>query len=86
MRRKNFVKYQRYALVTGAASGMGRIYCQQLAQKGYNIVMVDINAAGLDQTEEMIAGEDGLEVLKVVQDLSAADAADKIFEVTESAG
>ena len=86
MSRKDFVKYQRYALVTGAASGMGRIYCLQLAQKGYNIVMVDINAAGLDETEKLIADEDGVKVLKVVQDLSAADAADKIYEVTERAG
>ena len=72
--------------MTGAASGMGRIYCQQLAQKGYNIIMVDINAAGLDETEKSIAKEDGLKVLKVVQDLSVADAADKIHEVTENAG
>ena len=43
--------------------------------------MVDINAAGLDQTEEMIVKEDGFKVLKVVQDLSVADAADRIFEI-----
>ena len=86
MRKKNFVRFQRYALVTGAASGMGCIYCQQLAQRGYNIIMVDINAAGLDQTEEMIVKEDGFKVLKVVQDLSVADAADRIFEITEKAG
>ena len=83
MKRKDFKRYQRYALVTGAASGMGRIYCQQLALKGYNLVMVDINAAGLDQTEEIIEKAEGLKILKVVQDLSAADAADKIFELTE---
>jgi short-subunit dehydrogenase len=65
---------------------MGRIYCQQLAQKGYNIIMVDINAAGLDETEKSIVVEDGLKILKVVQDLSVADAADKIYEITESAG
>lgn len=86
MGRKNFIRYKLYALVTGAASGMGRIYCQQLAQRGYNIVMVDINAAGLDETEKIITKEDGLKVLKVVQDLSVADAADKIFEFTENAG
>jgi short-subunit dehydrogenase len=72
--------------VTGAASGMGRVYCQQLSQRGYNIIMVDINAAGLDETEKLIANEEGLKVLKVVQDLSVADAAEKIYEVTERAG
>ena len=98
MKKKKFRGYQRYALVTGAASGMGRIYCQQLALKGYNVVLVDINAAGLDETEKMVAAEvagsedvpadmkGSFKMLKVVQDLSQTDAADRIFEVTEKEG
>ncbi len=39
-----------YALVTGAASGMGRIYAEKLAAMGYGLVLVDINAAGLEET------------------------------------
>ena len=72
----------RYALVTGAASGMGRIYARRLAQRGYNLVLVDINAAGLDETASMI-GED-VKVLSIVQDLSLMDAADRIYERTEA--
>ena len=95
---KEFKRFKTYALVTGAASGMGRIYSIRLAQKGYNIIMVDINAAGLQETERMvkaevetseeIAAEDKktFRALSVVQDLSVVDAADKIFETTEAAG
>ena len=72
----------RYALVTGAASGMGRIYARRLAQRGYNLVLVDMNAAGLDETAAMI-GED-VKVLSIVQDLSLMDAADRIYERTEA--
>ena len=72
----------RYALVTGAASGMGRIYARRLAQRGYNLVLVDMNAAGLDETASMI-GED-VKVLSIVQDLSLMDAADRIYERTEA--
>ena len=98
MNKKNFKGYKRYALVTGAASGMGRIYCKELALRGYNIILVDINAAGLDETERFVAeavvasekvpaeSKDSLKMLKVVQDLSVADAADKVFEETEAAG
>lgn len=98
MNKKNFKGYKRYALVTGAASGMGRIYCKELALRGYNIILVDINAAGLDETERFVAeavvasekvpaeSKDSLKMLKVVQDLSVADAADKVFEETETAG
>lgn len=74
----------KYALVTGAASGMGRIYAQRLAHMGYNLVLVDINAAGLDQTASMVSGE--AKVLTVVQDLSETDAADRIFERTQAEG
>ena len=48
-----FRKFDTYALVTGAASGMGRIYAQRLAAKGYNLVIVDINAKGLEETAEI---------------------------------
>ena len=98
MNKKNFKGYKRYALVTGAASGMGRIYCKELALRGYNIILVDINAAGLDDTERLVAeavgasekvpaeSKSSLKMLKVVQDLSAVDAADKVSDATEAAG
>ena len=93
-----FKEYERYALVTGAASGMGRIYCQELALKGYNVVMVDINDAGLDQTAQIVKEavevsdkvptqmKEQLKLLKVVQDLSVPEAADKVYQATEAAG
>ena len=96
--KKGFRNYQVYALVTGAASGMGRIYALRLAQKGYSVVLVDINEAGLHQTEDMVKAEvtameavpaaikNRFNVLVVPQDLSAIDAADKIYEKTEEAG
>ena len=45
--KKKFRNYESYALVTGAASGMGRLYVRRLAMRGYNVIMVDINAVGL---------------------------------------
>lgn len=95
---KKFQGYKRFALVTGAASGMGRIYSKELALRGYNVVLVDINAAGLAETEalvkEAVASSDNvpaeakgsLKLMSVVQDLSTMDAADKIYEITEAAG
>ena len=77
---------------------MGRIYSRRLAHMGYNIIMVDINAAGLEETERMVKAEieasevisrehkDSFRVLSIAQDLSVADAADKIFAATEEAG
>lgn len=96
--KKNFNWYSRYALVTGAASGMGRIYSRELALKGYNVILVDINAAGLEETAEIVKQtveaaskvpsevKSLLKVMPLVQDLSTMDAADRIFEATEAAG
>ena len=96
--KKIFKEYQFWALVTGAASGMGRVYAQRLAAKGYSLVLVDINAAGLEETEEMARKEvsalngvsesckEDFKVLRIVQDLSRMDAADLIFQQTEQAG
>ena len=96
--KKEFKWFSRYALVTGAASGMGRIYCQELALKGYNVILVDINAAGLDETvaivketveaSKKVAPEhkSALKLMPIVQDLSATDAADRIYAATEAEG
>lgn len=96
--KKRFNGYTTYALITGAASGMGRIYALRLAQRGYNIIIVDINGKGLDETAETVkAGiaasetilpehKKAFKVLAITQDLSAEDAAERIFSRTEAEG
>ena len=85
--RKIFRNYKSWSLITGAASGMGRIYALRLASMGYNVAIVDINSKGLEETSAMVGeASPQAKVLSVVQDLSVMDAADRIYEVTEAAG
>lgn len=42
------------AVVTGAASGIGRATAVRLAQEGYEVAMMDLDAAGLAQTQTQI--------------------------------
>lgn len=90
-----FKGFENYALVTGAASGMGRLYTQRLALMGYNIVAVDINAESLSQTRDIVEKLVGSSLpeyvgnfrfIDIVQDLSTMDAADRIWERTQAEG
>ena len=62
----------RAALVTGAASGLGRAASLKLAAAGANVAVVDINREGLEETAAMIR-ELGVEALAQVLDISQAD-------------
>lgn len=96
--KKGFRNYESYALVTGAASGMGRLYVRRLALRGYNVIMVDINAKGLEETDALVQQDvESCELIPadikarfksmvLVQDLSVVDAADRIFDATEAQG
>jgi NAD(P)-dependent dehydrogenase (short-subunit alcohol dehydrogenase family) len=60
------------ALVTGAASGLGRATALKLAQAGADICIVDVNAAGLDETAAQ-AKSCGVEILSHATDLAQRD-------------
>ena len=87
-----FRNYSVFAVVTGAASGMGRLYVEKLAMMGYNLLAVDINASRLEETayvvrEKIQALEDwripyksDFQILTLVQDLSVQDAAARVHD------
>ena len=70
-----------FALITGAASGMGRIYALRLSEAGFGVVAVDRDREGL----ERLQGEIGAAFIPIVQDLSEPDAASKVQQAFEEA-
>ncbi|MBR0195760.1 MAG: SDR family NAD(P)-dependent oxidoreductase [Paludibacteraceae bacterium] len=66
-----------YALVTGASSGMGLEFARQLAQRGYNLLMVSNEEAVLDRAKELSA-------TGLVMDLSLQSSARELYEYTHT--
>ena len=48
------------AVITGAASGMGRGLAVRLSQQGCIVPLSDVNEAGLEETAERVKGHGGL--------------------------
>jgi short-subunit dehydrogenase len=66
-------------VVTGAASGMGRLAAQRYAKAGKKVAGLDLNADGLKETA------DGLENLKTFQvDITSWDEVENVIEKVES--
>ena len=49
----------RTAIVTGAASGLGRALAVRLARDGWTIALADINAAGCEETKRLVEAAGG---------------------------
>lgn len=64
-------------LITGAASGIGRACAIDLARRAAELALVDIDAAGLRETAQLVKSGGG-RVLELVADLRSPDAIESI--------
>lgn len=71
------------AVVSGAASGLGRASASALAAHGATVVLLDKNAAGMKETEGKITQAGGKAISRV-HDTSSTEAALQLFEWIDS--
>ena len=72
------------AVVTGAASGIGRAMARVFGAAGMKIAVADVEAGALRETRQEVAA-DGVEAAAFVCDVSQADAVHKLAEDVRSA-
>lgn len=68
---------ERVAVVTGAASGIGRALAERFGREGMHLVLADVEAPALAETEAALAGT-GVAVLAVPTDVARADQVDDL--------
>jgi short-subunit dehydrogenase len=76
-------KYGCWALVTGAAMGLGAEFARQIAGHGINLVLVDIKREALEATAQEIVSQSGVQVRPMVVNLVDQDNLFRLVEACE---
>jgi len=79
---KNFA--QKIAVVTGAASGIGRALAEKFADAGCSLVLADVDDAGLEESRGL-AEKRGVKVEVVHCDVSSQDSVDALADASYDA-
>ena len=68
------------ALVTGASSGIGLAFSEELAKRGYPLLLVSNEEEQLRQVADTLQGQYGVTAIPLYMDLAQPDSATKLFE------
>ena len=72
------------AVITGASSGIGAVYADRLAKRGYDLVLVARSEARLNAVAERIRRETGRAIVVLPADLNDRSSLAKVEEVLRS--
>ncbi|GAB4286085.1 MAG: SDR family oxidoreductase [Oscillatoriaceae cyanobacterium] len=74
------------ALITGASSGIGEVFAQELAQRQYNLILVARSEAKLQELATKLQQAHGINAEIIVQDLSQPGGGTAVFEAVSQKG
>ncbi|WP_427161030.1 SDR family NAD(P)-dependent oxidoreductase [Aliinostoc sp. HNIBRCY26] len=74
------------ALITGASSGIGQAFAQELAARQTNLVLVARSAEKLHQLAQELQLQHNIQIEVIVKDLTEPNAAADVFDITKTKG
>ncbi len=78
-------RYGNWALVAGAAEGLGEGFCTILAKRGFNIILVDRNLEAMHEFANKIIRDYHVQTMELHLDLAAPEAADQCLKTIVTA-
>ncbi|WP_294141839.1 SDR family NAD(P)-dependent oxidoreductase [uncultured Sanguibacteroides sp.] len=69
----------KFALVTGASSGIGKEYARELGSRGYGLVLVSNEEERIQEVGAELAAEYGVDTYPLYMDLAVTDAAERLY-------
>lgn len=74
-------RYGRWALITGASSGIGASFADAMARRGFSLILVARRGDRLREAAIRLAAANGVEALAAEVDLTEPDAIDRVADV-----
>ncbi|MFQ6606576.1 MAG: SDR family NAD(P)-dependent oxidoreductase [Fidelibacterota bacterium] len=71
---------KKYALITGASSGLGADFARQIAAKGWNLILVARREQRLEQVKQEILTNYNVDILVIPADLTNPNAPQEIYQ------
>lgn len=72
---------RKYALITGASSGIGWHFAELMAEKGYSLVAVSNQPDRLEDLKKRLEQEYGISVITINTDLAQENSAHQVFDL-----
>lgn len=67
-------RFGQWGMVAGAAEGIGAAFSEELAKKGMNLILVDVNRKGMESLANMLNSKYSVDILCLELDLAGTDA------------
>jgi short-subunit dehydrogenase len=74
------------ALITGASAGIGWSYAEELARRGYDLILVARSAERLEELASRSRAAHGVSVTTLAEDLSVEGGAQRVIDKVDAAG